>query len=254
MAAGNSSMNRIKALQRDCAAPVLRALYARDAALAHTALAQARTQVSQHAANVDEACAAEYLLACLEYTVARACGPPGGELAAHQELLRRLQDSEPAGEASQTVRRVQLLSHRLRGERHGISALAPDEFYALFNFIPAEERDLELWHDVAGWAFSHGERALLERACEVFVAAPTGAASQYRFHRAKLMHGVLQGQVALAEFAGYCARLASQGELDEARRLIWPRLAGLGLGDGEAERLLAQAEARIAQQALEMPA
>jgi hypothetical protein len=243
-----ASLNRLQSLYRGWSAPVIRALYERDLTAARAAFAEANARLARQPLSADEACAAACLLAALDYTITRALGLAAEQAPAFAALLERLQDTEPVGETSQTVRRALLLAHRIRGERAGYGALEPNEFHTLFNFIPTEARDLELWHQAASWAFLHDDSALLERAYEVFVVQPSGFASQYPFHRVKLMHAILQGRVAKAELASYCTRLATLNEVHETRHLLWPRLRALDLVDRELEQLLDAAELRITAQ------
>ncbi len=246
MAQNKASYNRVKTFFRDWSGPVIRALYLRDSAAAEAALALAREHALREQAAEDQLCASQILLDYLEYLVKRTLGKAGEQGAAFQAQLDKLSRLEPAGEVSQAARRVVLLIHRIRGERDGWGELDPESFYSLFNFIPPDARDVELWHHAASWAFDHSDGDLLGRAYEVLVIEPSAFPTQYPFYRAKLMHAILEGTATRDEVEGFCRRLDTSAELAETREVLWPRLADLGLIDSDLERLLAAAELRVA--------
>jgi hypothetical protein len=226
---------------------VVRALYQHDPQRATSELADARAGLDSMELGEDEAIAAGYLLDNLAYTIVKARGGDAEKQQAYGRLQEKLSEQAPGGVA-QVVRRILLLQLRIYGERAGYGGLSPEEFHALFDFIPADSRDLELWHNVASWAFEHEDSELMDEAYEVFVIQPSGFVSQYPFHRVKLMHAVLEGRVTTQEVDDFLARLVTPNEIREFKNHILPRIEAEESEDVDMEAVrqcIKQAELRI---------
>jgi hypothetical protein len=202
--------------------PVTQALYLREEDQARTALAVGREAVASGRLEAAAAAQAALLLDYSGYFVAKLQGA-GAALAHCPEVDARL--SATAAEAgADALRRRLLLQFRCSAERLGYRPLAPAEFQALYDAVPAEERNDEFWHFASTWAFAHDKPAVIEEAYAEYSIHKGSFMPDWLWWRVRLMHLLSTGHATVGEVRQMLLTLHVAEHLADFKRTFIPAL------------------------------
>lgn len=138
--------------------------------------------------------------------------------------------------------RVRLLIQVLcKGDALGYEPLPPASYYRLAAQLPQDQRCPEFWYNVAGWAFRHGQQAVLDEAYAAVLTNPGNYLPTASWLRINLMHLLLEKRAGSADVLAYLRSVAHPALLEEFESYILDAVKAAGL-DGAAvyEALLAQ--------------
>jgi hypothetical protein len=227
--------------------PVVQALYAHDHAEVDGALARAKAELDRSTLSADQRQALRLKIRYLEYQKVKALGAQADAPIAFRAAVSDI-DQPVTGAASRLMRAKLLLQLRASGERAGFMSCPREVFDILLGEIPEGERDLELWHYIANWAFTHRVGEYLARALEEFVFQTPGALSDYFFQRVNTMYLLTERRAMRADITELIRRMRLSEHYEDLVRHIWPVCRAQGLVDSEMEELL-EARYSLIQQA-----
>lgn len=234
---GISTLGFIDAWYEIWCRPVIQALYAHDRGEVENSLATAKNELERNSMSADQKQALRLQMRYLEYQMAKALGSKADAPAAYLAALAEI-DLPVTGNVSRVMRARLLLQLRASGERAGFGPCPREVFDILVQDIPEGDRDLEFWHYVANWAFTHQVGEYLAQALEQFVVQAPGALSDYFFQRVNLMYLLVERRAMRADITELIRRLRLQEHCEDLVRHIWPVCESQGLVDPEMEALL----------------
>jgi hypothetical protein len=233
--------------------PIVDCLYARDRAAAEQWLADARLALSvEDTLDADQRKAGELKLHYFEYQINKALGDRDEWGRAFGEAIVAI--GQPVEtEAADVMQRILLCLLRSSGMRAGFRDFAVEEFNALFDGIPEDERTSELWHTVANWAFHRRDVENLGRAFEFFTISADGWLSDYTWQHVNCMYQLVAGKAIKKDVVELIKRITLTPQMDNFNKHIWPMVIELGLRDDEVEALRQEYTDRIQREGAYVP-
>jgi hypothetical protein len=233
--------------------PVVNALYSRDQAAAHAALARARELLAaEPALSEDQRTAAGLKLHYYEYQIHKALGDRSEWRHHFEEALGRI--GWPVyTPAALIMQRILLCLLRASGMRLHYCKFPAKTFHELFDGIPDEDRGAELWHSAANWAFYNRREDVLGEALAYFTVEADGWLSDYTWQHVNTMYQLVAGKAVKQDVEELLRRIKLTPQLEDLNRHIWPRIVELGLADNDVEALRQQATERVQREGDHVP-
>jgi hypothetical protein len=212
----------------------VRALFIRDRQKADNAREAARIALATSMLETDDRHAAELRLQYYKFQIAyllgeepeaRLCFDEFGELLATPHRTR-LAESER--------NRFLLLVENV-ADIEGWADLKQARVEELLEQIPEDSYDGELWYNIAGWAFRHRCKPLVERAFEEMTIRRKGSISDMTWKRINLMYLLLEQRAAAKDVEEYLKDITLVHAFEEFWKHIWPLIEEQGLGSEELE-------------------
>ena len=225
--------------------PTTQALYLRELERARELVEAGRIAIARGELRPPDAAAkAGHLLDYNEYFIAKLAGREAAlEQCPQFEAQLNRASNQPAAEA---LRRRLLFQFRCSAERLGYKPLDPAAFQALYDAVPAEERNDEFWHFASTWAFTHNQAAVLEQAYGEFSVNSGKFMPDWLWWRVRLMHLLMAGETTDEDVRQLLLNVDVEEHLSDFQHTFVPRLRAAGMFTPEFEALLEERREWIA--------
>lgn len=143
--------------------------------------------------------------------------------------------------AAEAMRYRLLIQVLCKGDAEGYEPLTPGQYFELAARVPFSQRSPEYWYNVAGWAFRHAEREVLDEAYAAVLTNPGNYLATASWLRINLMHLLLEKRAGEADVLAYLRSISHPALIEEFEAFILPAVRSAGLaGSAVTEALAAQ--------------
>jgi hypothetical protein len=137
--------------------------------------------------------------------------------------------AEGPGKISARMARVCELLVRLRASNQGLDEITIADAHRLAEAVPEEMRGPHYWHEIAIWAFRHGDGELLEEAFAYFTVQRVSSMADWLYARLQLMRRLHHDRATEQDVLHAVSRIEVQAELDDFNHLLRPACEERGL-------------------------
>jgi hypothetical protein len=154
-----------------------------------------------------------------------------GDPAQAQPVFQQLVSDCHAATANKAARMAKVceLLVCLRADHRGIADVKPEEAAALAEAVPEEMRGPHYWHELANWAFRHGDSELLEEAFAFFTVQRVASMADWLYARLQLMRRLHHRRATEQDVRQAISRIEVRVELDDFSQMLRPACEEQGL-------------------------